>query len=103
MADAGVVDKNIEAAEVLADCFEQIGDALLIADIAGVNQNSDALAGEFFLNECKAQGVASAEDKITALFRQSMGDRKTDALGCAGDKREFSLQRQDTDFNRKTP
>ena len=47
MGDAGVVDEDVEAAELLPRSAEESVDGVRLADVAGVGEDLDFRGGEF--------------------------------------------------------
>ena len=91
MRDAGVVDEHVESAEFLPHCLEEIGDAFLVAHIAGMRQHLDSLFGKIYFKSVKPLLISPADNEVAAFVGKSAGNRQSDALGCAGDERDFSV------------
>ena len=83
MRDAGVVDENVEPPEFLPHCLEEIGNALLVAHIAGMGQHLDSLSAEICCNSVKAVLISPAANEVASFVGQSAGNGQADSLGVA--------------------
>jgi hypothetical protein len=95
VGDSRIVDQDIEAAEFLADPLEEIGNAVVVADIAWVRKNFDSLSRQLCFNAAKSLGIAAAYNELATFLRQRPGNCMSNALGCAGDQRDFVVKYQE--------
>ena len=90
---AGVVDEDVEPAELIDGLLHRLLAELLVADVAG---NGDRLA-PFLLDDLLGLGgvvmLAQIDDgDVRAFAREQRGDRAADAAVAAGDQRHLALQ-----------
>ena len=67
MGDAGVVDEDVEAAELLPRGAEEIVDGLRLADVTGVGEDLDFRGGEFPPDASESRFAASSEDQVAGF------------------------------------
>ncbi len=88
LEDAGVVDEDVEPAELLDDRGDGLVDALGIAEVAANGERVDVLTREVAhgLFRLRLRGKISDGD-VCAGFGQGEGDGAANALGRSGDER----------------
>jgi hypothetical protein len=67
MGNAGVVDEDVEAAELLPRGAEEIVDGLRLADVTGVGEDLDFRGGEFPVDASEGGFAASAKDQVAGF------------------------------------
>ena len=90
--DAGVVDEEVELAELFDDRGDGLLDALGVAQIAADGQRVDVVGGE------RADGLFRlglraevGDGDVRSAFGQGEGDGTADTLGRSGDEHGLSL------------
>ncbi|MNH27825.1 hypothetical protein D3C79_879520 [compost metagenome] len=83
MLDAGIVDENVDAAELAHRVGEQVLDLRHVAEVRRVMADPGTVAGDF---GNRRAGIAKAiEDQVGAGLGQYLGNAQADAAGRAGD------------------
>ena len=93
LLDAGVVDEDVEVAEVLDGCVDE---ALSLSGLRDIATDGDGFAtggcdgGDHIVRTSLAGGVV--DDDGGALRGERFGDGGSDTLGCAGDDCDFTCE-----------
>ena len=86
MSDAGVVDEDVDRAELAPYVAEEVVDGVGIADDARLSNNADFLTGQFPAQLTELVLIPGGEDQRAAFLRQSAGNCKADAARGTGNE-----------------
>jgi len=88
----GVVDQDVEAAELLLDLREDVADLLHFTDMAG-DRGGLATVGDDGVGDFLAVvDLAAGNDDMGALLGQQFGDGFTDATAGAGNEGDLAVE-----------
>ena len=92
--DAGIVDQNVHAAELLGRERNHVADLGRLAHVGGRMNHLDAVVRrQFAANGFDRSGVAKAiQQQVAALLGQRRGNAQSDAAGGAGNDRIAMLE-----------
>src|SRR5215469_3954282 len=85
VSEAGVVDEDVDAGEMLADFGDEIAHGLGIAHVADVKQDADAQLGDLFGGFFERLEFTAGDDEIAAFGRERAGKGQADAAAGSGD------------------
>ena len=86
LGEAGVVDEDVEPAELGDRLVDQLGHLRLVAEVAGADVHARAELGGQLL---ELVDLAPGDGDRRPLLVQRAGDAAADAAGCAGDQRRL--------------
>ena len=90
MLDAGVIDKDVDAAELFGRHPHHVFDLGRLAHVGAVVGDLDAVLGDRRLGPFDV--AETIEHDIGALLRQRLRNTQTDAAGGPGDQCSFSFE-----------
>jgi hypothetical protein len=90
--DAGVVDEDVEAAELSTSGAEESIDRVRVANIAGVREDLNLRGDEFPADSGQRGPVAGGQDQIATFGSESTGDAETYAASGAGDEGDTAVE-----------
>ena len=90
--NAGVVDKDVDGAEVALDICDHLDDVLFIGNVAVVALGVDALFGIGLHSLFHVLLAAAVESDLCAAVCVCLGYRKADTVCRAGDQRNFAFK-----------
>jgi hypothetical protein len=89
---AGVVDQNVDGADLGLDALDEGAHAGRVRHVAGHGGRLAAGGANVRRGLFGAGGVAAVDDDMGAGFRQSAGQRPADAAGRAGDEGDAAVE-----------
>ena len=90
--DAGVVDKDVDGAEVALDVCDHLDDVFFISNVAVVALGVDALLGIGLHGLFHVLLAAAVKSDLCAAVCVSLGYRKANAICCARNKSDFAFE-----------
>ena len=94
LGGAGIVDQNVEAAEMLPDGFDQRRRGAIFAQIHGLAMRRAAMPFDGGGGLAERRGVAPGQHQVAALLGQRQRNAAADAAARSGHQRDFSAQSQ---------
>ena len=92
LGGAGIVDENIEAAELALDLLDQFRRRVLAAQIDCRDGGAPALLADGGGDLAERFFVAAGQHHVTAFGRQRQCDATADAAARSGHQRDLALQ-----------
>jgi hypothetical protein len=91
--DAGIVDDDIEAAEMRGDVIDDLDDVIVPRDIERPGLCRAAARGNFIRDRLRALGTEVGDGDLGAFGRENMRSGASHAAGGAGDENGKTLHR----------
>ena len=89
--NAGIVDEDIDFAELSASGTEEIVDGMRIADITRIGEDLRFPLRQFLADFLQGGFVAASQDEIATLGCKGLREGMADAAGRAGDEGDLAL------------
>jgi len=90
LRDAGIVDKDVEVAKMLADGFAKVVHGGGIANVTGFQQNTSAEPRRFPADFLKRGQLPAGQDEVAALSGERPSEGQSDAAAGTGNERDLS-------------
>ena len=90
--DAGIVDEDIDAAEIAGDALGHGGDCGLVGDVGGHGDRPSATSRQFGDRGGRFRLVAADDCDGSACLRKAAGHAEPDAAIAAGDDRDLAVE-----------
>ena len=92
MQGAGIVDEDVDAAELAPDALDHARDRHLVGDVGDDRDRLDAAPGKLGGGRLRFGFVASDDGDVRAGFRKTSGDAKPDTAIAAGNDGNLAFE-----------
>ncbi len=90
--DAGIVDEDVDPAELAADALDHTGDGDLVGDVGDDGYRLDASVAQIGDRRIRLRLVASDDGDASACLRQAARHAEPDTAIAAGDDRDLAAE-----------
>jgi hypothetical protein len=91
LGGAGIVDQNVEAAELALELFDQLSRRVLLAQVDDGDPGAASRLADRGRDLFERRRVAAGQHHVAALGRQRQRDTAADAATRSGHQRDFVL------------